>query len=208
MKIGKLFYDLTLQNCDVCVSSLLRFCYVSVTTQKLLKTFDFSPDEMLDVSTSNIRDGTISLSLTGLNGNTVYYYKVYILTNEGDSIYSSAWSFKTEPPPLELSLTIIDASIFAGTYQFEVLSTTTWMITSNQSWCTVQPESGYGNSEITVSVTDNTTDAQRRSAILMVTAGNLSMQVMVEQSFPTLSDIEPEMVFVQGGIFAMGCTSE
>ena len=165
------------------------------------------PDESPEVSTTSIADGNISLMLNELDSNTYYYYKAYITTFEDKKVYSTLLSFQTEPPPLQVSAATIETVFAAGTVQFEVISILAWTITSNQSWCAVQPGYGEGNCEITVSVSENATGAPR-NATLTVTADNLSRQVTVEQSFPIISEVEPEMVFVQGGDFIMGCTSE
>ena len=163
------------------------------------------PEGSPEISTTNVTNGNISLAITGLNSNTYYYYKVYITTLKGEKIYSTLYMFRTSPPPLDVSTVLIEIEYQENTVQFDVISKLEWAIVSNQPWCTVQPENGEGNSEITVSVSENTSGASR-SATLTVTADNLSRQVIIEQSFPPISDIEPEMVFVQGGTFTMGCT--
>ena len=165
------------------------------------------PEDSPEVSTTSVANGNISLMLNDLNSNTYYYYKAYITTSGGVNIYSTLYLFKTDPPPLEVSTPLIEVEYQAATYRFDVISKYTWAITSNQSWCTVQPASGDGNTEIKVSVSENLTGGAR-SATLTVTADNLTRQVIVEQAFPTFSNIEPEMVFVRGGDFTMGCTSE
>ena len=165
------------------------------------------PEDSPEVTTTNIANGNISLMLTDLSSNTYYYYKAYITTSEGTTINSTLYLFKTEPPPLEVSTALIEVEFQEATFHFDVFSKLEWNITSNQSWCTVEPSTGDGNTEISVSVTENLTGGAR-SATLTVTAENLTRQVIIEQSFPTLSTIEPEMVFVQGGDFMMGCTSD
>ena len=161
-----------------------------------------------EISTTSVANGNISLTLTGLNGYTYYYYKAFITTSENKTIYSDLFNFLTDSPPLEVTVSMKEVSYVSGVFQFNVLSKNEWTITSNQSWCTVQPAMGSGNGEITVSMDENLTGASR-SATLTVTAGSLSRQVKVEQSFPTMiATLEPEMVFVQGGTFVMGCSSE
>ena len=167
------------------------------------------PEDAPEVTTTSIAGGNISLTMTGLDNNTYYYYKAYITTKEGKTVNSTVNSFKTELPPLYVSPTTIETPYRAGIFQFDVIAKNAWTITSSQSWCAVQPDSGDGDSEITVSVsvTENLSGVPR-NAILTVTDGNLSQEVTVEQSFLTRSNIEPEMVFVAGGAFNMGCTSE
>jgi len=164
-------------------------------------------EDAREVSTTVIGDGNVSFSISALEGNTYYYYKAYVVTKKGDSIFSTIYGFRTGLPPLYVSPTKIEAAFFADTFQFQVTTNLSWSISSNQSWCTVKPESGEVSNEITVSLSENMTGAAR-SAILTVRAGNFSEQVTVEQAFPELTHIEPQMVFVQGGTFTMGCTWE
>ena len=165
------------------------------------------PAEAPEVSTTAINNGYITLALNGLENNTYYFYKAYITTIDDENIYSTVRSFKTEPPPLEVSTSKVEVEYREAACQFEVFAKLAWTITSSQPWCTVEPESGDGSSAITVYVTENLTGAPRYATI-NVTADNISRQVTIEQSLLTLSDIEPEMVFVPGGAFTMGCTSE
>jgi len=164
--------------------------------------------ETKDVSTTLIGDGNISLTLTGLIGKTTYYYRAYALTVKGDSIFSSVSYFQSAPPPLDVSITKIEASFIATTFLLEITAEMAWTITSNQNWCTVQPASGDGDCEIAVSITENTTGAIR-NAIVTITGSDRSLTVTIEQKpVPTINDVEHTMVFVEGGTFMMGCASE
>ena len=132
-----------------------------------------------EVSTTNFGDGTVTLELTGLNSNTNYYCKPYIMDSQGSFIYADILSFNTQNA-LALSTSRITSSYMAGNHPLNITASSTWTVTSSHPWCTVQPQSGTGNREITVSLTENTTDALR-TATLTVTSGNQSRQVTVEQ---------------------------
>ena len=85
-------------------------------------------------------------------------------------------------PPIELNVSVstINATYIAGNHQFNLTSNSSWTISSNQPWCTVQPASGSGNRDINVSLTENTGEASR-AALLTITAGGESKQVSIVQ---------------------------
>ena len=83
-------------------------------------------------------------------------------------------------PSLSVSTSSISFAASGEQKTFSITSNVAWTIASSQSWCTIQPASGNGNSEITVSAAENTA-ATTRTAILTVTAGNLSRQVTIQQ---------------------------
>jgi hypothetical protein len=86
-------------------------------------------------------------------------------------------------PTLEASVSLIEAEAAAGAYKFTVSSNQAWTLASSQTWCSVQPASGSGNKEISVSVAANSTTAAR-TAVLTLTAGDVSRQVTVQQKAP------------------------
>ena len=158
----------------------------------------------LTVSTTNVANENISVSIEGLTNNTFYYYKAFVVTVDGDSIISNLNSLRTNPRPLRISTRLIEVEFQEQTVQFNVTCTIQWAITSNQPWCIVDPENGDVNTTINVLIGENLT-REDRSATITVTAGDQAEEVIIEQSFPETDDIEPEMVFVEGGRFTMGC---
>jgi len=153
------------------------------TTQRAGVILGFDDSFLSDtskVSTTEIADGNISLNLSSLHADTEYYYKAFISDKNNSVIYSDVGQFRTKPLIFNTSAATIEASYIAGQYSFTITSNVEWTIASNQSWCTVQPVSGNGNRDITVSVTENNTGTPR-SATLTITAGNQSRQVTVEQ---------------------------
>ena len=132
------------------------------------------------ISTTEIADGNISLTLSSLKAETWYYYKAFISDIKNVLIYSRTGIFRTQPLTFNTSVSLIEASYMAEQHSFTINSNVEWTIVSDQNWCTVQPLSGNGNRDITVSVSENNTGTLR-TATLTITAGNQSRQVTVEQ---------------------------
>ena len=81
---------------------------------------------------------------------------------------------------LSASMSYMNFSSYSEQNDFTIVSNTSWEITSNQAWCTVQPASGADNRSITVSVTENTNTTSRQ-ATLSITAGDINEQVTIYQ---------------------------
>jgi len=75
-----------------------------------------------------------------------------------------------------------------GSTTFSVASNTGWTVTSDQTWCTVNP-SGSGNGTITANYTENTSTSSRVANITVTVTGMSPVVVTVTQSGtnPTLS---------------------
>ena len=100
-----------------------------------------------------------------------------------------------EPAGLHTSTQYLTLPQEGGTASFTVssntASTTSWTATSNQSWLTVSPNTGYGSGAVTtvnVSATVNNTGSVR-TAIVTITQGSQSVTVNVSQSDCATSDI-------------------
>ena len=73
-----------------------------------------------------------------------------------------------------------------------ITSNSSWTVSSDQSWCTVNKSSGNGNDNITVKVTQNNS-AENRTTNVKITAGTLSQTVTVTQNGVSLS-VSPQKV--------------
>lgn len=93
-------------------------------------------------------------------------------------------SCKSEPeiePEITLAKEEITFAEISGTSVLAIKTNMPWTATSSQSWCTLTPASGEaGTKQITVAVTENTTN-DTREALITITAGSLSKQVNVTQ---------------------------
>nr|WP_321374484.1 cellulase family glycosylhydrolase [uncultured Bacteroides sp.] len=89
----------------------------------------------------------------------------------------------------------------SGTTMLDIKSNVDWIATSSQSWCTLSTSSGEaGTKQITVAVTENTTN-DNREAVITVTAGSLSKQIKVTQELTNLLVVKKSTydVTVDGG---------
>jgi hypothetical protein len=121
------------------------------------------------------------ITLSSLNGGVTYYLKPYAADKMDAHVYGDIQSFTTvKVTTLSLSPSSIDALSSAGSYKLNISCNDTWTIASNQSWCTLQPSSGTGSGEVTVSVQENAIPADR-VIVLTVTTGNISKQVSIQQ---------------------------
>ena len=72
----------------------------------------------------------------------------------------------------------------AGVTTFNVTSNSSWIVSSDQTWCTVSP-SGTGNGTITANYTENTSVTTRVANLTVTVAGLSPVVVMVTQSGTT-----------------------
>ena len=99
---------------------------------------------------------------------------LYSLTNHGTNPY------------YHIAKSALDASA-AGNTTFTVTSNSSWIVSSDQTWCTVTP-SGNGNGPIQATYTENTTANTRVAGVTVTVAGLSPVVVMVTQAgiTPTL----------------------
>lgn len=69
-----------------------------------------------------------------------------------------------------------------------ITSNSSWTVSSDQSWCTVNKSSGSGNDNITVKVNQNNSP-DKRTAIVKITAGNKSETIAITQNGGTLPSV-------------------
>jgi len=91
-------------------------------------------------------------------------------------------------PTLSVSPPNQTVSAPAGTTSFTVTSNSSWIVTSDQTWCTVTP-SGNGNGTIVANYTENTTITTRTANVTVTVAGLSPVVVTVTQMgiTPTLT---------------------
>lgn len=114
--------------------------------------------------------------------NHIYHYKVQLDLQQflglkpvevGDPDVVE-WEAETDmqlPEPTVLSTTTLSSDHTAQTLTFDVLGPTgfPWKLTSSADWLTLSPASGDGKTTVNVSVTENTSFFDARSAIVTLT---------------------------------------
>ena len=123
---------------------------------------------------------------------------------------------------LTLDSSILEFTSGSGSKMFRISSNTSWAVSSNRSWCNVSPSSGSGDGSVTVKVEENTSTSER-TAMITVESGTITRTLSVtqngveptpqpapepnERTF-TVGSVTFKMIYVQGGTFIMGATSE
>lgn len=78
---------------------------------------------------------------------------------------------KPADPTLAISVNSIEMAASSDNHDITVTSNAFWTVSSNQSWCSVTPSKGSGNSSFNIAVTTNAT-LERRTATITIVAGN------------------------------------
>ena len=114
---------------------------------------------------SNVTD--TSLTVTNLNYETHYFWKVEAKNTYGTGEWSPVFEFTTV---LANFLTVSTSTLSVGaeansTSTFNITSNVGWNVSSDQTWLTVSPASGMNNGTITVTTQENTTINPRTATI-------------------------------------------
>ena len=110
-------------------------------------------------------------------------------------------------PSLSVSTTSLQFKANDSPKPITVNSNIDWTIVSGEpAWLTASPQSGSGDGAFNVTAANNLNSASRISTIT-VSGGSISHAISVTQD-GAVSFEEPEMVFIPGGTFTMGCTTE
>ena len=106
---------------------------------------------------------------------------------------------------LNVSTTSMSFEAVESSKTFTITSNINWTVVSSEpAWLKVLPTSGSNNSTVTVAV-ENNINISSRLATITVSGSGISRIIAVTQSGAVTVD-EPEMIFVHGGTFDMGCT--
>ena len=175
---------------------------------------------------SGANDGNVTVQVEGNTSTSVRKAIITVRSEAGNKtvIISQA----SVSPTLSLSTSSLGFSSTGSGQSFNVLSNTSWTVSSNKSWCTVQKTSGSGDGSVTIWVSENTSTSAR-TATVTVAASTISRSLSVTQSgaevtptptpIPTpipstgsrtfsVGDVTFKMIAVEGGTFTMGATSE
>ena len=98
---------------------------------------------------------------------------------------------------VSLSETQLNVSASSGTYSLTVydFDNVGWLIESNQTWCTVSPSNGYGDTTLTVSVGQYTgTSSNRTATITLTPASGSAVTCTVTQAKASAVSVTPTSV--------------
>ena len=164
---------------------------------------------------SGNNDATITVSVSENNSTSERTATITVKSEAGEK------TVKVKQSGVAATLTLDASSLeFAagsGSKMFRINSNTAWAVSSNQSWCSVNPTSGNGDGSVTVSVDENTSTSSRTATItiesatitrtLAVTQSGVEPPASQDRTF-TVGGVQFKMIYVEGGTFTMGATSE
>ena len=143
-----------------------------------------------------------------------YNVPIYVSNTVG---FRLALSLFGDNPQLQLNKDNLTFTAAGHGETFNITSNTSWSITSDKSWCTLNTLSGSRNATVTVNVSENTSISSR-TATITVTAGGIPLTITVTQAGIksgekgyetfTVNGVSFKMIRVEGGTFTMGATSE
>jgi len=123
-----------------------------------------------------------SAILSGLIAGATYHVRAYAIGSSG-TVYGSDKTFATKAANiLAVSTTSLNVSAVGSTASFNVISNTSWVVSSNQSWLTVNPANSSGNSTVTVTAQANPTTSTRTATVTVSGSGVTSQTVIVTQA--------------------------
>lgn len=109
-----------------------------------------------------------------------------------------------------------DVSAAGETFQVQVTSTAAWTATANQTWLTLSPASGTGDTYVAVTVAANTSTTADVAEVLFAISG-VSVKLTVNRAGKgsggggsktyTVNGVSFKMITVAGGTFQMGAQS-
>ena len=128
---------------------------------------------------SGSSDGSVSVSV---EENTSLSERTATITVESEAGSQTVKVIQSGAEPvLQLNKNDLSFTSNAGSDSFTITSNTSWIITSDQTWCMVSSSSGSDNAIITVNVTENESTFSR-SATITVKAGDMSKTIAITQT--------------------------
>ena len=120
---------------------------------------------------------------TSLLPSTTYHYTAFSVNDELDysaGIVADATTLSA-PPTLGVNPEMIEVSFEAGTTSFDVISNTSWEVSSNADWISHTP-SGDGDGSILVEFNENSITLPRSANIVVTTPGLDPVTVVLNQT--------------------------
>ena len=163
----------------------------------IFEPYVVSVDVILDYSAEALIDGTatqfifykddveVETNTTGLFNTTgagVYYCQMTNTKFPGLTLTTAGVTVTGESPVLELSVSSLNVGADANsTATFDVMSNTSWDVTSSQNWLTVDPESGMNSQTVTVTAEENPDETARDATVTVSGTGVTPKTVLVTQ---------------------------
>lgn len=122
------------------------------------------------------------------------YYNLFLITLLAGFSVCCGDDKEDEPTTLSLSTSLIEAEYEGSESEyFNISSNTSWTVSKDADWLTVNPTSGEGNGTVAVTIAENP-DSKKRSATITVTADNLTLFVKVTQEAGATLSVSPSQL--------------
>ena len=165
--------------------------------------------------TSGSNDGSVTVNVEENTSTAERTATITVKSDAGDQTVKVTQSGIAAM--LTLDTSSLEFAAGSGSKIFRISSNTSWAVSSNQNWCSVNPTSGSGEGSVTVSMDENTSTFNRTATISVESAGIIKTLTVTQNGvIPpesqgrtfTVVGVTFKMIAVEGGTFTMGATSE
>lgn len=168
--------------------------------------------------TSGKNSGSVTVKVSENTQTSARTATITVKTDAGNRTVSVTQSGASEQ--VSLSVSDMEFAAGSGSKMLRITANTTWAVSSDKNWCSVSPTSGSNDGSVTVSVDENTSTSSRTATITVESAA-ITRRLAVTQSGATpvtppasqdrtftVGGVTFKMIYVEGGTFTMGATSE
>lgn len=138
-----------------------------------------SSDSWLNFSPSS-GSGSVQVSISAPINNTGGERSAILTFTDQTNKVTAATIIVQKAAFLTINPTNMTFESAGGSNSFSIDSNISWTVSSNDSWCTVNPSSGSGNGNVTVNVAANPDPAVRKTRIT-VSGGPISRTITITQ---------------------------
>ena len=122
--------------------------------------------------------GTVQVTLTVAENTSTGLRTATLIVKSGELTKSINVSQSAANPVISIDASSLKFASVSASKSFKITANTSWTVASDQTWCSVSPASGSGDSSVTVNVEENTSTAERTATIMVKSdAGNKTINV-------------------------------
>ena len=139
-----------------------------------------SHPDWVTISTKGAK-GDKEIEITALENPDIYLRTGVIKIGQKGFSYVVEVSIEQAAMNINTEETQIQFSDVASTITINITTEGTWTATSEDTWIHVNPISGFGNANLSISVDENTAESDRKGNVY-VKVGNTTKQILINQS--------------------------
>ena len=134
--------------------------------------------DWLAVKPESGKAGTVQVTLTVAENTSTGLRTATLIVKSGELTKSINVSQSAANPVISIDASSLEFASVSASKSFKITANTSWTVASDQTWCSVSPASGSGDSSVTVNVEENTSTAERTATIMVKSdAGNKTINV-------------------------------